>query len=67
MAENNVVYRGPGFATLLTVLFVGLKLTDHIDWSWVWVLSPMWIGLGLGASCLLVAGILYLIAKWLER
>jgi hypothetical protein len=26
--------------TLLTILFVGLKLTDHIDWSWWWVLSP---------------------------
>ncbi|MBP5457930.1 MAG: hypothetical protein J6Y37_15685 [Paludibacteraceae bacterium] len=29
--------------TLLTVLFVGLKLTDNIDWSWWWVLSPLWI------------------------
>jgi hypothetical protein len=25
---------------LLTILFVGLKLTNHIDWSWWWVLSP---------------------------
>lgn len=25
----------------LTLLFIGLKLTDHIDWSWFWVLSPM--------------------------
>lgn len=33
--------------TLLTVLFVGLKLTNYIDWSWVWVLSPLWI------SCIL--------------
>ena len=31
------------FASLLTVLFVALKLTDYIDWSWWWVLSPMWI------------------------
>lgn len=29
---------------LLTVLFVGLKLTGYIAWSWVWVLSPLWIG-----------------------
>lgn len=28
---------------MLTVLFVGLKLTGHIAWSWVWVLSPIWI------------------------
>lgn len=34
---------GIGFAGLLTVLFVGLKLTGYIDWSWWWVFSPMWI------------------------
>ena len=34
---------GPGLGTLLTVLFIGLKLTDHIAWSWWWVLSPIWI------------------------
>lgn len=28
---------------LLTILFIGLKLTGHIGWSWVWVLSPEWI------------------------
>lgn len=34
---------GVGPATLLTLLFVGLKLTHYIDWSWWWVLSPLWI------------------------
>jgi hypothetical protein len=34
---------GIGFPGLLTVLFVGLKLTGHITWSWLWVLSPLWI------------------------
>jgi hypothetical protein len=29
--------------TLLLILFIGLKLTNHIDWSWWWVLSPLWI------------------------
>lgn len=28
---------------LLTVLFIGLKLTGYINWSWWWVLSPVWI------------------------
>lgn len=27
----------------LTVLFVGLKLTGHIDLSWWWVLAPLWL------------------------
>ena len=48
MSENTtaaVRSSGGGVATssLLGVLFVGLKLTDVIDWSWVWVLSPFWI------------------------
>ena len=36
---------GISFAGMLTVLFIGLKLTGHIAWSWVWVLSPIWITL----------------------
>ncbi|MES2586988.1 MAG: hypothetical protein V4536_08725 [Pseudomonadota bacterium] len=33
---------GIGFCGLLTVLFVGLKLTDFIDWSWWLVLAPIY-------------------------
>jgi hypothetical protein len=33
-----------GFLGLLTLLFIALKLTNYIAWSWVWVLSPLWIG-----------------------
>ena len=34
---------GIGFPGLLTILFIGLKLTGYITWSWLWVLSPLWI------------------------
>jgi hypothetical protein len=34
---------GIGFSGLLTIVFITLKLTDYIDWSWWWVLSPLWI------------------------
>ena len=34
---------GIGIASVLTLVFVVLKLTELIDWSWVWVLSPIWI------------------------
>lgn len=27
------------FITILTVI---LKLTGHVDWSWAWVLAPLW-------------------------
>ena len=33
------------FPTLLTLLFIALKLTRVINWSWLWVLSPIWISL----------------------
>lgn len=34
---------GVGFVGLLTLLFIGLKLGGVIHWSWIWVLSPMWL------------------------
>lgn len=34
---------GVGFVGLLTILFIALKLTGYIDWSWWWVLAPIWI------------------------
>lgn len=43
-----------GFGTLLTVLFIGLKLTGYIDWSWFWVLSPLWISFGIFLIILVV-------------
>ena len=34
---------GIGFTGLLTIVFIVLKLCGVIDWSWIWVLSPIWI------------------------
>lgn len=45
---------GIGFFGLLTILFVGLKLTGYITWSWWWVLSPLWITAGLALGILAV-------------
>ena len=46
---------------LLTVLFIGLKLTNYITWSWLWVLSPLWIPTIVFIFILLVFFILFLI------
>ena len=35
---------GVGFLGLLTIVFIVLKLCKVINWSWIWVLSPLWIG-----------------------
>ena len=51
---------GIGFGGVLTLIFITLKLLGHIDWSWVWVLCPLWIGgiiagamIGIGAIAFL--------------
>jgi len=41
--QNNTNYGGISFFGLLQITFIVLKLIDKIDWSWWWVLSPMWI------------------------
>ena len=57
---NSNIFRD-GFVSLLLLLFITLKLTGHIDWSWWWVLSPIW------GTALLVVVILFgyvAIKKW---
>lgn len=44
---NNDTQRGMGFTSVLTLIFIVLKLCKVITWSWWWVLSPIWISLGL--------------------
>lgn len=51
---------GIGFIGLLTILFIGLKLTGLIHWSWGWVLSPLWISFLL---ILLITAVIVVIAE----
>ncbi len=41
------------FMTLLSLIFIALKISNKIDWSWWWVLCPLWI-----PSCFAILGIL---------
>lgn len=41
--ENEKSKSGTGFLGFLGLLFIALKLTGQINWSWLWVLSPIWI------------------------
>ena len=45
MSENTSNSGGIGVLGLLGVLFVALKLTGFIDWSWWWVTLPFWGGI----------------------
>lgn len=55
MSERATVTQrgGIGFVGLLTIVFITLKLTGVIAWSWWWVLSPLWISAGLSIVLLL--------------
>lgn len=44
MSNNSGGGGGIGFAGILQIVFIVLKLLGKIDWSWGWVLSPTWIG-----------------------
>ncbi len=54
-----------GWLGLLTVVFVVLKLAGVIDWSWVWVLAPLWIGLLFAAVTVAVA--LICLRRWWKK
>lgn len=53
MNDNNKS-SGLGLFSVLTIVFIVLKLTGLIDWDWLWVLSPLWIGAILALVVLLI-------------
>ena len=45
MSDKTVyVSKGISSTSLLGCIFIVLKLTNYIDWSWWWVLAPFWLG-----------------------
>ena len=67
--KNNNYNGGLGFSSVLTLIFVVLKLVGVIDWSWLWVFSPTWIELIIFAI-ILIALVIYntnLDSKWSKK
>ena len=66
---------GIGIVGILTIVFVVLKLTNNIDWSWWWVLSPIWISIVASLIILIIVLIVLLLfeiirprrTRWHER
>lgn len=52
---------GITFLGLLTILFIGLKLTHYIHWSWLWVLSPLWLPTAVVLGVFLVLAVLVIL------
>ena len=46
------------FLSILALIFITLKLTGHLAWSWVWVLAPLWAPLAIAGVIFLIVGAL---------
>ncbi len=55
MKSSNSQNSGIGFNGLLLIVFIVLKLSNIINWSWWWVLSPIWISMTLLVIAILIA------------
>lgn len=58
---------GISAASLLGILFIALKLTGHITWPWVWVLSPFWIPFAIFLGLLLIIFLCVIVAGALDK
>ncbi|MCA2275474.1 hypothetical protein JF780_05645 [Mycobacterium intracellulare] len=56
MSETKSTGNGIGIGTVLFVVFLVLKLTHVIDWSWWWIAAPLWIPATIIVVILVVAG-----------
>ena len=64
MSDNKTTSSsGIGFLGLLAILFIALKLTGVIAWSWLWVLAPIWITFIMVVFVLIIAGIVIALNK----
>jgi len=54
---------GTKLPEVLFLIFLILKLTGNIDWSWWWVTSPVWIPIALGVAIGVVMGVVLAIGK----
>lgn len=66
MANENTS-SGIGIGMVLFIVFLVLKLTGTIDWSWWWVTSPLWIPFAVAAIILGVVGVIAIIIERLSK
>jgi hypothetical protein len=64
MSNKSNSSNGLGLGTILFLIFMVLKLTNYIDWSWWWITAPLWIPLLIILGVLAVIGIVFLADKY---
>ncbi len=63
MSDVYTTSGGIGFVGVLTILFIALKLLNIIDWSWWWILSPIWISIIVTLSIIFIMIAIYCIVE----
>jgi hypothetical protein len=58
---------GLGIGMILFIVFLVLKLTNVINWSWWWVTSPLWIPFVAAAVILGIVGVIALIIEYIDN
>ena len=66
MDNNKVVTRSP-ICMILFIVFLVLKLTNVINWSWWWITSPLWIPVSIALVVLLISSVVIGIVSLIER
>lgn len=59
MSNTTKVQSSFPFLSILCLIFITLKLTGYIAWSWWWVLAPIWIPIPIILVVFVIVGMLY--------
>lgn len=68
--KKEIKVRGTGFLGMLTILFIGLKLGEIgkvAEWSWFWVLSPIWLPFALIGALFAIVVMFIFISSLLSK
>lgn len=65
-SQTSAASSGIGFGGLLAIVFITLKLCHVIDWSWWWVLCPLWIPLAFVLSIVVILAVVGFMAVVLK-
>lgn len=61
------ISNGIGFGGLLCIVFITLKLCGVINWSWLWVLSPLWIPIAITLVFVLVGIVIIILSSMISK
>lgn len=67
MNKKYVVNKGIGLCSVLTIVFITLKVLNLITWNWLWVLSPLLISITLKILLLIIIFVLSLVKHRIDR